>query len=217
MKIQSVNIAKKREITLNGKTRFTGIYKNPVETSVFLGKEDVKNDDVVDRKHHGGENMAVYAFGKNNYPFFEKLYPNLNFENGMFGENLTIDNLNETKIKIGDTYQIGSAIIQVSQPRLPCSTLGYRFGSQKIVKQFLNTTFSGIYFRVLQEGETKKGDEFILIKTNENSLTLAEVFSLFTTNKTNIKMIEKALSLDLLSSRLKSDIRRKLKFNTKDL
>jgi MOSC domain-containing protein YiiM len=211
MKILSVNIAKKIKITRNGRTRYTGIYKKPVETSIFLGKQDVKNDHVVDRKYHGGENMAVYAFGKNNYSFFEELYPNLEFNNGIFGENLTLSNLNETEIKIGDTFQVGQAIIQVSQPRLPCSTLGVRFGSQKIVKQFLNTTFSGIYFRVLQEGKVKKDDEFIRIKSNKNSLTLAQVFSLFTSNRKNTKMIKKALSLDLLSERLKNDIRRKLK------
>lgn len=211
MKIQSVNIAKKQKITRNGRTRYTGIYKKPVETSIYLGFEDVKNDDVVDRKHHGGKNMAVYAFGKNNYPFFEELYPNLDFENGMFGENLTIDFLNENEIRIGDTYKVGTAIIQVAQPRLPCSTLGVKFGSQKIVKQFLNTSFSGIYFRVLQEGEVKKDDEFILIESDENSLSLAEVFSLFTTNKNNVEMIKKALDLSTLSDRLKSDIKRKLK------
>ncbi|MCF6350087.1 MAG: MOSC domain-containing protein [Flavobacteriaceae bacterium] len=211
MKIQSVNIAEKREITFNGRTRYTGIYKTSVDTSIYLGKEDVKNDAVVDRKYHGGENMAVYAFGKNNYGYFEELYPNLDFTNGMFGENLTIDNLDETKIKIGDTFKINNTIIQVSQPRLPCATLGYRFGSQKIVKQFLNTTFSGIYFRVLQEGSVKKGDELILIKTTKSCLTLAEVYSLFTYNKTNTKLLKKALHLDLLSSRLKSDIRKKLK------
>jgi MOSC domain-containing protein YiiM len=211
MKILTVNIAEKREITRNGRTLFTGIYKNPVKTSIYLGKQDVKNDAVVDRKYHGGENMAVYAYGKNNYPFFEELYPDLKFTNGIFGENLTLSNLNEIEIKIGDTFQIGEAIIQVSQPRLPCSTLGVRFGSQKIVKQFLNTTFSGIYFRVLQEGNVQKDDKLTLIKSDEDSMTLAAVFSLFTTNKKNEEMIKKALSLELLSERLKGDIRRKLK------
>lgn len=211
MKIQSVNISKKQKITINGRTRYTGIYKKPINTSIFLGFEDVKNDDVVDRKHHGGKNMAVYAYGKNNYSFFENLYPDLAFTNGMFGENLTIDSVNETEIKIGDTFKVGNAIIQVAQPRLPCSTLGVKFGSQKIVKQFINTSYTGIYFRVLQEGDVKEGDELILIETDENSMTLATVFSLFTTNKKNEEMIKKALSLTLLSDRLKDDIKRKLK------
>jgi len=210
MKVLSVNIGKKQKITVKGRTRYTGIYKKPVNTSIYLGDEDVEGDHVIDRKYHGGLNMAVYVYTKNHYEYFQKLYPNLEFTNGIFGENLTVSNLFETEIQIGDTFQVGDAIIQVSQPRLPCSTLGYRFGTQKIQKQFLNSTFSGFYFRVLKNGNVKKNDKFILIEKAKNSITVAEVFSLFTTNKTNQELIKKTLAIELLSERLKKDIRRKL-------
>jgi MOSC domain-containing protein YiiM len=210
MKVLSVNIGKKQKITWRGKTIETGIYKKPVDTSIFLEKEDVKDDCVADRKHHGGKDMAVYAFTKNHYEYFQKLYPNLKLSNGIFGENLTVSNLFETEIQIGDTFQVGKAIIQVSQPRMPCYKLGIVFGTQKIVKQYLNTTYCGFYFRVLKNGKVKKDDKFVLIEKAENSMTMADAFSLFTTNKNNQELIKKALAIELLSERLKKDIRRKL-------
>ncbi len=211
IKIVSVNIAKRQKITWKGKERYTGIFKNPINNHIFLGKNDVKEDVVIDRKHHGGENMAVYAFSLDHYAYFKKLYPNLIFKNGMFGENLTLTNFDERIIKIGDIFKVGNAIIQVSQPRLPCSTLGIRFKSQNIVRQFLHTTFSGSYFKVLQEGTVFTNDTFKLLDRNDNNLTLAEVYSLFTTNKLNTVLIEKALKMTDLSTRLKADIKRKLK------
>ncbi len=211
IKIVSVNIAKQQKITWKGKERYTGIFKKPINNSIFLGKKDVKKDVVIDRKYHGGENMAVYAFSLDHYAYFKKLYPNLTFENGMFGENLTLINFNETAIKIGDIFKVGNAIIQVSQPRLPCSTLGIRFKSQNIVKQFLHTTFSGSYFRVLQEGAVFTNNTLKLLDRNDDNLTLAEVYSLFTTNKLNSILIEKALKMTDLSTKLKADIERKLK------
>ncbi len=211
IKIVSVNIAKRQKITWKGKERYTGIFKKSINNPIFLGKKDVKEDVVIDRKYHGGKNMAVYAFSLDHYAYFKKLYPNLSFENGMFGENLTLINFNEKTIKIGDTFKVGNAIIQVSQPRLPCSTLGIRFKSQNIVKQFLHTTFSGSYFRVLQEGAVFTNETFKLLDRNDTNLTLAEVYSLFTTNKLNTVLIEKALKMIDLSTRLKADIERKLK------
>lgn len=210
MKVLSVNIGEKQKVTWRGKTVETGIYKTPVNEPIFLDREDVKTDCVVDRKHHGGIDMAVYAYTKNHYDYFQKLHPNLKFNNGIFGENLTVTNLFETEINVGDTFQVGEAIVQVSQPRMPCYKLGVVFGTQKIVKQFLNTSYSGFYFRVLKNGYVKKEDEFILIEKAKNSMTMAEAFSLFTTNKSNQKLIKKALSIELLSERFKNDIRRKL-------
>ena len=90
MKVISVNIGKKKTVTWKNKTYVTGIYKYPIEESIFLGKEDVLNDDVIDRKYHGGIDQAVYAYGENHYAYWKGLYPNLEFNYGMFGENLTI-------------------------------------------------------------------------------------------------------------------------------
>jgi MOSC domain-containing protein YiiM len=210
MKIISVNIAKKKEITWKSKTWETGIFKKEVLYSIYLGKTDVKEDVVIDRKHHGGENMAVYAFAKEHYKYFEKLYPSVEFNNGIFGENLTVEGLYEKQIKIGDVFTVGKAIIQVSQPRLPCKTLSAVFNTNKIMKDFLNSSYSGIYFKVLKEGEVKKGDEFFLKEEAKNSLSVYDIYSLFTINKNNTALIGKAFNLKHLSERIKKDIIRKL-------
>jgi MOSC domain-containing protein YiiM len=154
--------------------------------------------------------MAVYAFSKKHYAFFQNQYPNITLNNGVFGENLTIDDLNEKTVFIGDTFSVGEAIIQVSQPRLPCKTLNAVFQTSNMMKLYINTTFSGAYFRVLQEGFVKKEDPLFLIEQAKDSLSLASVFSLFTTNKSNFDLIKKALELDVLSEKLKRDIHKKL-------
>ena len=210
MKIISVNIAKKEPISWQGKTWKTGIFKKEQSHFIAITKTGVYNDTVVDKKHHGGEHMAVYGFSKNHYAFFKNHYPNIAFYNGIFGENLTVENLDETKIKIGDTFKIGSAILQVSQPRLPCKTLNAVFKSDNIIKLFLNSTFSGAYFRVLKEGKIYKNDKVFLLDRANNSATLSEVFSLFTKNKKNTVLIERVLKIDTLSPKIKMDIKRKL-------
>ena len=98
MKVLSVNIGEKRTLKWNNRVYETGIYKYPVETSIFLGTEDVENDHVIDRKVHGGFKKAVYAYGKNHYAYWKDLYPHIEFHHGIFGENLTVDKLDEENI-----------------------------------------------------------------------------------------------------------------------
>jgi len=177
MKVISVNIGEKRTINYKGKIVETGIFKSPVETSIFLGEEDVVNDAVIDRRYHGGTDKAVYAYSKNHYAYWKEIYPDLDWKYGMFGENLTISNLEETEIHIGNQYKLGEAIIEVTQPREPCFKLGLVFNTQKILKQFWNSTMCGVYFKVLQTGNVTVNDTLILIKNCETSPTIAEVYS----------------------------------------
>lgn len=181
MKVISVNIGEKKNINYKGRVIETGIFKTSVNHPIFLGKEDVENDFVIDRKYHGGPTQAVYAYSENHYNYWKELYPNLDWRYGMFGENLTISNLEESEIQVGNTYKLGEVIIEVTKPREPCMKLGIVFGTQKILKQFWNSTKSGIYFKVLQTGNVIIGDTLILIKKNDNSQTIAEVY------KTKIK------------------------------
>lgn len=176
MLVKSVNVGEKKVINYKGKMVETGIFKSPVKGFIFLGKEDVVNDAVVDRRYHGGIDKAVYAYAENHYEYWKQLYPGLDWKYGMFGENLTISNLEETEIYVGSQYKLGEAIIEVTQPREPCSKLGIVFGTQKVVKQFWNSTKSGVYFKVLQIGNVKTGDELILLKKAVNTPTIADVY-----------------------------------------
>jgi len=208
MKVLSANIGERKKITWQFKTVETGIFKNAVDKPIFLDLEDVKNDDVVDRRYHGGNDKAIYMYSKSNYAYFQKLYPKLDFYNGFFGENITIDKLSEKEVFIGDIFKIGDAIIQVSQPRFPCFKLGIVFNNQEIVKQFLNSPFSGFYFRVLKKGTVKKNDNMVLIEKAKNSMTVAEIFSIYTSNKGNNPFIEKALALEFLATQCKLSIKK---------
>ena len=176
MKVISLNIAKPTEISWRGKAITTGIYKSSVAGPIFLVKEGLENDAVIDRKYHGGMDQAVYAYGHNHYQFWKELYPLLTFSNGFFGENLTVSNLDETKIQVGDIYELGETIVQVTKPRQPCYKLGIRFNDPAVIKQFWNTSKSGIYFRILQTGKVAIDDEFKLIEKAHNSPSIAEVF-----------------------------------------
>lgn len=175
MKVVSVNIGAKKTINYKGRVIETGIFKFPVK-ELFLEEEDVQNDAVIDRRYHGGIDQAVYAYSEHHYAYWKQLYPNLDWRFGMFGENLTISNLEETIIKVGNIYQLGGAILQVTKSRQPCMKLGLVFGTQKIVKQFWNSTKCGVYFKVLQTGKVTVNDALILITESKNSPTIAEVY-----------------------------------------
>mgnify|MGYP003654954195 CR=1 FL=1 len=206
MKVISTNIANPTTIDLNGEKVETGIYKMPVSTSIFLGTTDVKNDFVIDRKYHGGEHKACYFYAANHYEHFKTLYPNLDWQYGMFGENITIDNFEETNIRVGDAFKIGTAIIQVSEPRQPCFKLGVRFNNQKILKDFIQSSYSGFYVRILQEGEVKVGDSLELIERNPNDLSVEDVFSLLSYNKDNELLKQVIKEEPFLSEKYKSSI-----------
>ena len=109
---------------------------------------------------------------------WKKLYPNLSWDWGMFGENLTIEGLDEFKVRVGDIYRIGEALVQVSQPREPCYKLGIRFGTQKILKEFIAHNHPGTYVKILEEGTVKTGDGVVLIERSSNSLTVQQFFEL---------------------------------------
>jgi len=176
MRIISVNLGERKVLNYKGKIVETGIFKYPVNQPVFLGMEDVENDAVIDRRYHGGIEKAVYGYSQNHYAYWKELYPDLDWNYGMLGENLTISNLEETEIFVGNTYKLGEALLEVTKPREPCYKLGIRFGTQEVVKQFWNSTKCGVYFKVLQTGNVAVGDELILVNKVENSPTIAEVY-----------------------------------------
>ena len=188
-----------------GKPVKTGIYKYPVGHSIYLGKEDVQNDHVLDRRFHGGLDKACYAYSLDHFDYWKNLYPELEFHNGIFGENLTIAGLDEANVSIGNIYTIGEAEVQVTQPRQPCFKLGLRFGTQKMIRQFIDSGFPGVYFRILQPGEVKKGDEFIPVE-KKNSLSIQKVFELLYTNEFQQEEVKKAVNDPFIAESCRKDL-----------
>lgn len=178
MQVLSINISEPQTINWRGRQVQTGIFKSPVKNPIYLGKHSVKGDTVSDRKVHGGEFKACYLFSADRYAYWKSLYPNLDWNYGMFGENLTVSGLNESKLNIGDIYKVGDAVVQITQPREPCFKFGVKFGTQKVLKQFIKHGFPGTYLRVIKEGYVSKGDEFKLDEEADNSLSIYDFFSL---------------------------------------
>ena len=198
MQIISNNIAKPKTILWRGQQIKTGIYKTPTTKPIYLGKENVSEDEVSDRKVHGGEFKACYLFWAENYPYWKNLYPNLDWDWGMLGENLTVSGLDETKIYIGNIYKIGTALVQITQPREPCYKFGVKFGTQKVLKQFIQHGRPGTYVRVLEEGLVKTGDSFKLVEQAKNSITTTQFFELLFAKQKNLKHLKLVLKNEAL-------------------
>ncbi|MFT4600262.1 MAG: MOSC domain-containing protein YiiM [Arenicella sp.] len=189
----------------------TGIFKYAVEGSIQLGNEDVVGDNVIERKYHGGVHKACYIYSADHYSYWKDLYPDLDFENGMFGENITIEGLDEANIHLGDIYQVGSAKVEVSQPREPCYKLGIRFNTQKILKQFINAPYPGVYLRVIEKGEVKAGDEMVQIKEGPAFANLKDVYYLlYQSKKSDQDKIETVLELTNLPPDLRRNLEKRL-------
>lgn len=198
MKVISTNIAKPTTITWNGEKLKSGIYKTPTQKPIYLGKEVVKDDEVSDRRVHGGIHKACYLFSANQYAYWQNLYPNLDWNHGMFGENLTVEDLDETKLLIGNIYKIGEALVQITQPREPCFKFGLKFGTQKVLKQFINHGYSGTYVSVLKEGLVSKGDALKLEKQSKNSLTTAQLFNVLHAKEKDQTLLKLAINNEAL-------------------
>ena len=175
MKVVSVNLSKPVTIEWNGKSITTGIYKKPV-ASITLDTENVVNDTVADRRVHGGPDKACYLYSADYYDYWKNIYPNLEWDYGMFGENITVSDMDEANLKIDSIYQLGEALISISQPRQPCYKLGVKFGNQKILKDFIQYGHPGTYVRILTPGVVKKGDSFELVEKFDK-VSIQEVFS----------------------------------------
>jgi len=208
MQIISTNIAKPKTILWRGQHVKTGIYKTPTTKPIYLGTEDVLGDEVTDRKHHGGEYKACYLFSADQYQYWKNLYPNLDWDWGMLGENLTVSGLDETKINIGDIYKAGNALVQITQPREPCYKFGVKFGTQEVLKQFIQHGFPGTYVKVLEEGLVNNNDSITLVESAKNSLTIAQFFNLLFAKDKNQDLLELAINNEALPKKKREKLKR---------
>jgi len=208
MKIISTNIGEPRIIDWNGKEVKTGIFKFPVDQPIFLDLEDVENDYVIDRRYHGGIDKACYLYSADHYKYWQKLYPGLEMPWGMFGENLTIEGLQEARINIGDIFQIGEVIVQVTQPRQPCFKLEFRFNDNRIVRQFIDSGFAGAYVRVLKKGNVKTDDLMEHIE-KKNSISVRKVYELLYTSEFQKDAVELAVNDPFIAASCRKDLLRR--------
>ena len=208
MKVIATNIAQPREILWKGKTEFTGIYKVPVNEPVFLGKQGVVGDTIVYGRAHGGVDKACYLFSADQYPYWKQQFPNLDWGWGMFGENLSIEGMDDSQMSIGNIYRIGEALVEVTQPREPCYKLGIKFGDQDIIAAFVNHGYPGTYVRILEEGHVSAGDPVTLEKASEQQLTVKKFFHLLYAREKDPVLLSLALKHPALPEKKKAKLRK---------
>jgi len=201
MKTLSVSVGLPREVTWKGRTVSTSIFKEPVSGPVLLRRHNLEGDKQADLSVHGGPTKAVYAYPSEHYLFWRSEFPEMELQWGMFGENLTTEGLAEESVHIGDVFQLGSAQLVVTEPRMPCFKLTIRFERDDIVKRFLQSQRSGLYFGVMQEGTVQAGDRFELVSTDSQRLKVADVTRLYTTDKGNAELLAKAVATSTLSEK----------------
>lgn len=198
MKLLSVNVGLPREVEWKGHRVLTGIFKEPVEGTIKVRSLNLDGDRQADLTVHGGPDKAVYAYTVEHYDFWRKELPDMDLPLGMFGENLTVEGLFENEVNIGDRLRIGTVLFEVRQPRLPCYKLGIRFGRDDILKKFLKSDRSGIYFGVLEEGEITVGDEIEFVSRDENQIKVIDIVHLYTNEKENVDLLQRAVKVEAL-------------------
>lgn len=156
----------------------SGIYKDPIEGPVILRRLNFDGDKQADLQVHGGPDKAVLAYGAEHYPGWREEL-GFDMKPGAFGENLTIAGLDEYTVCIGDTYEIGEALVEVSQPRLPCWKLARKWDLPDLPARVVKSVRGGWYFRVLREGRVARGDAVILRERPFPQWTIARVFDAY--------------------------------------
>lgn len=170
-RITSVNVARPRLILINGVPQKTGIFKEPVEGRVELRDEAVSGDSVVDLEVHGGYDKAVYAYASEDYDWWgENLGRRLG--PGTFGENLTLSGIDLAGARIGEHWRAGTALLEISEPRQPCSKLGAKMGDQRFVRAFAKAMRLGAYLRIVEPGDVGTGDRIEVVDRPDHEVTI---------------------------------------------
>ncbi|MBV8552221.1 MAG: MOSC domain-containing protein [Acidobacteriaceae bacterium] len=196
-RVISVNVGMPREARVQNTSVLTAIFKSPVEGRVALKGINLVGDRQADRTVHGGPYKAVYLYPSEHYAYWAEQLPGMELPFGSFGENLTSMGIREESVCIGDTFRIGSAVLQVTQPRMPCYKLGIRFGRPDMVRRFWLSGRSGIYFSIVQEGELGAGDSIVQAGSGPEQISVSDVVRLALSEEKDPEMLARAMRAPL--------------------
>jgi MOSC domain-containing protein YiiM/ferredoxin-NADP reductase len=198
-RLLSVNVGLPRDIAWKGRTVHTAIWKEPVRGRCRVGRLNLDGDGQGDLAGHGGEQRAVFVYQIESYRYWHEQLRRTDFVHGQFGENFTIEGLPDDAVCIGDRYQIGSALFEVTQPRVTCYRVGIRMNEARMPALLTSSGRPGFYFRVLQEGEVGAGDEIVKVGEARVRMTVAEINALLYSPDHARDRLERALRIDALS------------------
>ncbi|MBV9611201.1 MAG: MOSC domain-containing protein [Acidobacteriaceae bacterium] len=200
MRIVSVNVGQPRLVRSGEGTVLTSIFKSPLAGRVKLSGHNLEGDRQSDLTVHGGPYKAVYLYPIEHYAWWREQLPRMDLRFGMFGENLTSEGVLEGELHIGDQFRIGSAVLQVTQPRMPCYKLALRFERADMVRRFWASGRSGVYFSVVQEGELESGDAMERVAIGAEKLSVSDVLRLYKGEVNDEDLFERALRAPLSGS-----------------
>lgn len=195
MQIVSVNITSVvHEGEWTGSEGKTGIDKRSALGPIRFANQEVVGDVIVDRNHHGGFDQAVYAYAREDADWWEKEIGQ-EIAHGRFGENLTTSGIDVNRALIGERWKIGSTILEVSQPRIPCRVFAGFWQRPTLIKEFMRAGKPGTYLRIIQEGEIIAGDLIEIIYTPEHSITIADLYAAKNGDRSKVVEIAKVKEL----------------------
>ena len=195
--VLSVNVGEPRRVMVGNIPVITAIFKSPVSGRVAIRGHNLTGDRQADLTVHGGPHKAVYLYPSEHYAYWADELPGKELPFGIFGENLTTTGLTEEATRIGDRFRIGSAVLEVTQPRMPCYKLGIRFERTDMVKRFWQSGRSGIYFAVVKEGDVAAGDAIEQVRVGPENVTVADVVRLFNREENDAAKLRSALNAPL--------------------
>ena len=186
--VLSVNVGGIREFEYNGRPARSGIWKSPVSGRVAARGVNLTGDDQADREAHGGTDKAIYAYAIEDYQWWEtQIGRRLEF--GEFGENLTTEGIDVTRALVGERWEVGSLILEVSEPRIPCWRLGVRMNDVQFPRRFTHAGRPGTYLRIIVEGDVGAGDSIRVISRPQHDLTIGDVFRIYTRDQHEVERL----------------------------
>ncbi|AIE79478.1 MOSC domain-containing protein [Bacillus anthracis] len=214
----SLNIGLPKEVTYGGKVIHTGINKKQVKEPVYLSFVKFNGDGQADLVHHGGVDKAVCVYTGDHYPYWEKEL-NQDLVYGAFGENITVSGMREEDVCIGDMFELGQAIVQVTQPRQPCFKLAKKYNIPKLPLYFQETGYTGFYFRVLKEGWVSSVDTLKRLQSDPKGVSVAFANRIMHKEKQNVEGVKRILEVNALSSSWRKSFEKRIsgeEINTKE-
>ena len=209
MQLESVNLGQEQILQNKGRVERTGIFKFPAGGPVRVTTLGLEGDTILSKKHHGGPDQAVYVYGGTDYAWWsEELKKEM--APGMFGENLTISDLESAQFNVGDTLQVGEVTLQVTAPRIPCETFAARMEDPKWVKRFRHAERPGLYCRVLQEGFVKAGDPVSIENYSGETISVLEMFRDFYDSNKSEETLRRHLNAPI-AIRARRDLEKELR------
>jgi MOSC domain-containing protein YiiM/ferredoxin-NADP reductase len=198
-RVLSVNVGLPRDVSWQGRTIHTGIWKAPVKGARMVRRLNIEGDGQGDLVGHGGERRAVFVYQMDSYRYWQNHLGRNDFVYGQFGENFTVDGLSDAEVCIGDRYRIGGALFEVTQPRVTCYRLGIRLNEPEMAALVVKHGRPGFYFRVLEEGEVEAGDEITQTASGPERMSVFEINALLYLPGHPRDRLERALRIPALS------------------